>query len=368
LSEVSELAKVAEKLIAADAHGEVVTWAHGKKTMIDVDGMVARLVKASRPGSERLPVALLAEDLRSRIKPADMISARAIANMAQFIFVEPSRGAATDSQVRLYHALGLKLNFRQLGLPHEDKDFLVIAKNLTPRTATGPFATNEYDWKFVLRLVENWGDKQTGIRDKVVLARELQRDPTVEPLLTVLSKLPPKRVAYLGHSLMINRHWSTLASWSTIAGELMRQINAGFEYKDFQSGNLTMSRAVTEHLENLIAYRPTETFILASGPRNTADEEALVKILAALHGIGCRTYVIDDVRPGRTTANRRPTEASDIVKKAFADLGVYRLEWRALARAAPGHEQWMAVDNIHMGTEGHLFFAKELLKLWAARR
>jgi hypothetical protein len=77
-----------------------------------------------------------------------------------------------------------------------------------------------------------------------------------------------------------------------------------------------MTRAVTKHLDNLIADKPTETYILASPPRDADEQDAFVKILSALRGIA-------------------------------------------------GHEHWMAVDNIHMGTDGHIYFAKELLKLWA---
>ena len=362
LSEVSELATITEKLMSDDARADVVAWAHGEKTTLDVEGLVERLRKASRPGSDRLPAALLEAALRPKVSPADAISARAIANMAQLIFVEPLRGALTDQHVRLYQALGLKLNFGQLGLPNQDEDFQTLAKELAPRTAPCPFATDEYAWRFVLRLIENWGDKQTGIRDKTVLARELLRDPTIEPLLPALRALPPKRVAFLGHSLMINRHWSSLAAWSTIAAETMRQINPGFEYKDFQGGNLTMSRAVTEHLANLLAYRPTETFILASSPRSPADQEAFVKVLDALRGIGCRTYVIDDVRPWGRMGSRSP-ETKAFIQKACQEHGARQLEWLALAQAAPGHERWAAIDNIHMATDGHIFFAKELLKL-----
>jgi hypothetical protein len=364
LSEVTELAAITDQLMSENARADVVAWARDEKTTLDVQGLVDRLRSAPRPRSDRLPAALLEATLGSKVSPADMNSARAIANMAQLIFVEPLRGALTDQQVRLYQALGLKLNFKQLGLPNQDDDFLVLAKELAPRTAPAPFATDEYAWRFVLRLIENWGDKQTGIRDKTVLARELLSDPAIEPLLPTLRALPPKRVAFLGHSLMINRHWSSLGAWSSIAGETMRQINPGFDYKDFQGGNLTMSRAVREHLDNLIAYRPTETFILTSTPRSAADLEALVKVLSALRGIGCQTYVIDDVRPWGRMGTRTPeTRAS--IQKACEETGAHQLEWLTLAQHAPGHERWAAIDNIHMATDGHIFFAKELLKHWA---
>lgn len=164
LPEVRELAGTAEKLMSASTRAEVVAWAGGAKTGLDVGGLVERLRGASLPPSDRLPAAQLEAALRSKVGPDEAISARAIANLAQLIFIEEIRGAPTDDHVRLYQALRLKLNFRQLGLPNQDEDFLVMARELAPRTAPGPFATDEHAWRWVLRLVENWGDKQTGIR------------------------------------------------------------------------------------------------------------------------------------------------------------------------------------------------------------
>lgn len=165
--------------------------------------------------------------------------------------------------------------------------------------------------------------------------------------------------------MMMNAHWSSLASWSTIAADALRQVNASLDCRNFQSGGLNMARAVTEHLDNLIAYRPTETYILAVPPRDAAERDAFVKVLAALRGIGSRTYVIDDIRPWTEITSRHTPEVRAFVQRATSEDGAHRLEWLDLAHGVPGHERWAAVDRIHMGTDGHVFFARELLKLWA---
>jgi len=348
---------------------EVIAWVRKQKmekAAIDVGELVTALDGAPEPDWGKLPVGLLFRWLENRVGAKDRASAAAVANILQESLDIDKPGPQLRELIVLHYRLGLKVNFAQLGLPAQDSDFLAIGKELAPRTAACPYKTSPDFYQQALRVMENIANKATGYRDKTVLGKEILRDPAMERLIPALKAMPAKRLAFLGHSLMFTGHWSTAASWCDIAGEAAKQVNPGVEYRDYQSGSITAGRAVKEHLAAMLEFKPTDTFLLMVPARGVADQQALEKIITELRKVGSRVCIVDDVRPGTPAKTPDGKDVHAFEREACGKLGGTFLEFVKLSKDVPGSDKWIACDDIHMNTEGHVFYAKELLKFLAS--
>lgn len=359
LDKAKEQSAYLEALLALPTK-EIADWSSGKSGPHDTEigALVEKLNRFPPPASDRLPANVLRSWMAKRLTGPEDFYVNAVANLGQ-LSLEVEKDATQLQEIfRLYIALGL----HQIDLPETDTEQLAAAKELSAQCGKAPYPTDPQAWQFTLAKLGNWSLKNSGVRDRQTLARNLLDDPLVKPLIPALRAIPARRVAFLGHSMMMSLHWSTFGSWCDVAAEAARQVNPKFEYRDFQSGGLTATRAVKEHLESLLAYKPTAVYILVA-MRTQADDDALSSIVSQLVGAGAEVYIVDDVRPW--------TIVSPEARKTFAELAqkkhVHLLEFQALAKTATGHESWAAIDNIHMRTPGHMFFARETLRVWAAQ-
>jgi hypothetical protein len=257
----------------------------------------------------------------------------------------------------IYIVLGIK----QLSLPDDDAGQIAAAEELSKLCAPGPYDSDAKAFRPIIQKLVWWAEKNTGRRDRHVLAREMLEHPEIKPLIPALKKLPPRRIAILGHSMTMSLHWSTFGSWCDVACETVKLLNPGLMYKGFQTGGLDGRRAVSLHLKDLLAWKPTETYILAAN-YGAEDEAAFEQVATELKRINGAFFIIDDNRPWLTLEPR----VVAFNKRLCAQHGGTLLEFHALGQRAPGHELWPCLDEIHMLTDGHLFYARETLKLWAA--
>jgi hypothetical protein len=96
--------------------------------------------------------------------------------------------------------------------------------------------------------------------------------------------------------------------------------------------------------------------------RGAADQQALEKIITELQKVGSRIYIVDDVRPGTPAKTPDGKDVHAFEREACGKFGGKFLEFVKRSKDVPGSDTWIACDDIHMNTEGHVFYAKELLK------
>jgi hypothetical protein len=364
LESVAQLSMMFQEIIAAshDRDG----WERQRQPRWNESENVAALNRAALRLSPRLPVNVLTRYLLQRVQPNDEVSARAIANLTQLCLEIRHDGTQLQQLFRYYVSRGLKVSFTQLGLPNSDADFLKTGRDLSALCGRCPYETDAAAWQIALRKVDNWGEKNSGRRDKFTLAREMLADSAIKPLLPALQKLPPTRLGILGHSMTMSAHWSSAGSWCEVAAETARLVNPRIEYRSFQEGSFTPSRAVVSKLDALLAYRPTHAIILLL-LYTPEDRAALQIILGKLRANGCRVFVVDDVRPWFTEKEYpRIKSAQAFERRACKMFGVRFVNFYDLGKKSPRHKRWVCLDKVHMVEEGHLFYAREWLKLWAS--
>ena len=169
---------------------------------------------------------------------------RAIANLYQ----TTSRSSATATACRSCSAstsrLGLPVYVGQLRLPGRDADFLAVGQ---ASSRDGParrrWGLSAAEWQIAGRKIWNWGEKNLHIRDDRVLADELLMEPDVAALVPRIRALPPQRVAVLGHSFTMGLHWASPSAFVPIVTALLARENPGVEFRQFQGGGLTSTRA-----------------------------------------------------------------------------------------------------------------------------
>lgn len=358
LDQVRRLHEAFKTLLAIDTQ-QVVAWANGQSAERGdkIESLVAQLNLAAFPSALNLPANVLATYMQLRLTGPEEFFVRAVANLGQLNLEIDYDGTLLQDLLRLYQALGVK----QLYLPDSDEEQLAVGKMLADRCAAAPYPTDADAWRMVFKKLNNWAEKASGHRDKHVLADEMLKEPQNEALAQKLKKLGARRVAILGHSMTMSLHWSTYGSWCEVACEVAKRLNPGFDYRGFQAGGLTSSRAIKMGLlDEMLKYRPTDTYTLMF-VANEEDQQAYDRIVAELLKAGSRVTIVDDVRPWLTLSEMQQNTYRLLAEKHKVQV----LDFMSRGRTQEGWEAWEAVDAIHMNTPGHLFYARELLKMWA---
>ena len=367
LERLGELASYGDSIAAIPGSTLMDALAYGDAGGLDAERYQDIAYALPLPSAPGLPLNVLRAYLEKRLEGQDKLSVRAVSSLLQLCMEIERDADLLQDFFRIYINVGLKVSLSQLGLPAGEDDLLKIGQELSPLTAKCPYSTTPQDWQVMLYKLEMWGAKNTGQRDRKVLASELLKDPAVSALRPALAKLPPRRVAFLGHSLTMSLHWSTYGSWCDIAAEVVKQVNPQFEYGDFNSGGLTPTRAVQKHLKDLLAWHPDETYMLMS-IRNKEDRRSLEKIISDLKGIGCKVFIVDDVRPWGFRNEGEYKDTYSWLEALCRKEGATFLAFQQLYKKAPVWKAWRPLtEDIHLRTEGHIFYARELLNLWAGK-
>jgi hypothetical protein len=334
---------------------KIVAWVEGQENP-EISALVKDLIADPIPDSEKLPVNVMIAYMRKRLTGPEDFFVRAVANMVQLCLEVDHDGTYLQNLFSIYIALGVK----QVYLPTDDAEQIAAGKELAPQCCKCPYEVDAAAFHAIIKKIVQWTTKNSGQRDRYVLAREMLEDPEVKPLIPKLKALSARRVAFLGHSMMMSLHWSTYGSWTDVASETVKLVNPKFEHRPFQSGGLHASWAVKAHLSALLDYKPTETWIEVA-MYTPEDTRCLDQIAGEVRKLGSTLYIVDDVRPW--------SELDPAAARIFAETcekhGGKLMQWHALGKKQPGYERWQALDVIHMVTEGHLFYAKQTLKVWA---
>jgi hypothetical protein len=353
-------------LLKADVT-EVRAWAEGKASSFDPRADLEPLLASGITLSDTLPVNVFTRWLAPRGRPATpggltsrtqvpRVQVRALASLFQTNLEVERDGDRLQELFAFYAGLGLPVYLGQLGLPGTDEVFLAMGRELAGRACASPFGTAPADWQIAGRKNWNWGEKNLGIRDEKVLAKELLEEPDVKALVPRIRALPAQRIAVIGHSFTMQLHWSTPGSFVPVVAAIFARENPGVEFRQFQGGGLTSTRAVNRFFADVVAWKPQQVLLVVIN-RTEEDLASFRKLGRGLAEGGASVLTFDDVGDPKGTA-------PDLRERELAiarDTGMTVIEVSGLLAAAPDRERFLCLDGIHMTEPYHRLMAKQWL-------
>ena len=349
-------------LLKADPKA-VRAWAEGKPSAFDPKADLEPLLQSGLALPETLPVNVFGSWLAAHAKARRPVEVRAIASLFQTNLEVERDGDRLQELFAFYAGLGLPVYLGQLGLPGGDADFLAMGRELEGRSCASPVGLTAAEWQIAGRKNWNWGEKNLGIRDDKVLARELLEEPDVKALVPRIRALPAQRIAVVGHSFTMQLHWSTPGAFVPIVSAIFARENPKVEFRQFQGGGLTSTRAVDRFYADLVAWKPQQVLLVVIN-RTDEDLANFRKLGRGLAEAGARVLTFDDVHDPKGTVNQlREKEAA-----AARESGMTVIEVKALIGAAPDRDRFVCLDGIHMTEPYHRLMAKQWLSFLVGAR
>ena len=349
-------------LLKADVR-QVRVWAEGKTSSFDPKADLEPLLESGLSLPEALPVNQFARWLAAHVKGRRPVEIRAIASLFQTNLEVERDGDRLPELFAFYAGLGLPVYLGQLGLPGSDADFLAMGRELEGRSCGSPVGLTAAEWQIAGRKNWNWGEKNLGIRDDKVLARELLEEPDVKALVPRIRALRAQRIAVVGHSFTMQLHWSTPGAFVPIVTAIVARENPKVEFRQFQGGGLTSTRAVNRFYDDLVAWKPQQVLLVVIN-RTDEDLQNFRKLGRGLAEAGARVLTFDDVHDPKGTANAlREGEAA-----AARESGMTVIQVNALIGAAPDRDRFVCLDGIHMTEPYHRLMAKQWLSFLVGAR
>ena len=348
-------------LMKADVKA-VRAWAEGKASAFDPKADLEPLLASGLALSDTLPVNVFTRWLAGRTK-APPVQVRAIASLLQTNLEVERDGDRLQELFAFYAGLGLPVYVGQLGLPGTDEAFLAMGRELEGKTCASPFGTAAAEWQIAGRKNWNWGEKNLGVRDDEVLAAELLEEPDVKALVPRIKALPAQRIAVIGHSFTMQLHWSTPGAFVPIVTAIFARENPGVEFRQFEGGGLTSTRALNRFYADVVAWKPQQVLLVVMN-RKDEDVESFRRLGRGFAEAGARVLTFDDVHdPEGTDEGLRARELA-----AARETGMTVIEVSPLLAAAPERGRFLCLDGIHMTEPYHRLMAKEWLKMLVGAR
>jgi hypothetical protein len=214
------------------------------------------------------------------------------------------------------------------------------------------------EWQIAGRKIWNWGEKNQHIRDARVLAKELLAEPEVAALIPKMRALPAQKIAVIGHSFTMDLHWSSPSAFVPIVTAMFAAENPKVEFRQFQGGGLTSSRAYKSFFADAVAWKPNLVLLVVLN-RTDEDLADFRKMGEGLRAVGARVLVFDDVHdPDAADPAKRLKEAA-----VAKDAGITVVEVSRVLAASPDRSGFVCLDHIHMTEPYHRLMSKEWLKV-----
>lgn len=344
---------------------DVKSWARGGRSSFDPSKDLEPILESGLTVAASAPVNVFTDYLRSHARPrSDAARLRSVASLYQTILEVERDGDLLQEQFAFYIGLGLPVYVGQLKLKGGDENFLAAGRELQQRPCAAPYATDAAAWQIAGRKVWNWGEKHLHIRDDKVLAAELLHEREVRALVPRLRSLPPQRIAVVGHSFTMGQHWSSPSSFVPVVTEIFRRENPSIEFKQFERGGLTASRAKQRFYQGVLDWKPDKVLFVVM-TRTDEDYLALGEMGEGLRAAGIEVYMFDDIHDPETVSK---TGASERAVKVAREAGIKVIEVGTLLSAAPDRGRFLSLDRVHMTEPYHRLMAKEWLKFLAGAR
>ncbi len=333
-------------------------WALGAPSTFDPAKDLQPLLSAQLPMPANLPVNLFAAYLQGKAPQFRREEIRSIANLYQTVLEVERDGDRLQDLYAFYIALGLPVYVGQLGLPGTDEDFLATGKVLEGHGCASPVGLTASEWQIAGRKIWNWGEKNLHVRDAQVLADELLSEPDVKALEPRMKALPAQRIAIIGHSFTMDLHWASPSAFVPIVTAMFARENPAVQFRQFQGGGLTSSRAMKNFFQDALAWKP-DTVLLVLINRTDQDLEDLRTMGQGFKAAGARVVMFDDVHdPDSGDLQARKREA-DAARQAGIEIATVS----TILAASLDRSRFICLDHIHMTEPYHRLMAREWLRV-----
>lgn len=343
-------------LLAAPAAAHA--WALGAPSTFDPGKDLQPLLAAQLAMPANLPVNLFATYLHGKAPQFRKEEIRSIANLYQTVLEVERDGDRLQDLYGFYIALGLPVYVGQLGLPSSDEDFLATGRVLEGHACASPVGLTAAEWQIAGRKIWNWGEKNLRVRDAHVLADELLAEPDVKILEPRMKALPAQRIAIIGHSFTMDLHWASPSAFVPIVTAMFARENPAIQFRQFQGGGLTSSRAMKNFYQDALAWKP-DTVLLVLINRTDKDLEDLRTMGQGFKAAGARVVMFDDVHDpdsGDPQARKREQDAA-------RQAGIEVVTVSTILAASPDRRRFSCLDHIHMTEPYHRLMAKQWLRV-----
>ena len=351
-------ALVAHQTSLLSAPAAARAWALGAPSTFDPGKDLQPLLAAQLPMPANLPVNLFATYLHGKAPQFRKEEIRSIANLYQTVLEVERDGDRLQELYAFYIALGLPVYVGQLGLPGSDEDFLATGRVLEGHACASPVGLTAAEWQIAGRKIWNWGEKNLHVRDAQVLADELLAEPDVKALEPRMKTLPAQRIAIIGHSFTMDLHWASPSAFVPIVTAMFARENPAVQFRQFQGGGLTSSRALKNFYHDALAWKP-DTVLLVLINRTDQDLEDLRTMGQGFKADGARVIMFDDVHdPDSGDPQARKREA-DAAQQAGIEIATVS----TILAASPDRSRFSCLDHIHMTEPYHRLMAKQWLRV-----
>ncbi len=359
--ELHELVEHQQRLLATNQNA-LQSWLRGAPSRFDPTRDLEPILKSGLSIPQQAPVQIFTRYLKGKVKASE-VQVRVIANLYQTILEVERDGDLLQNEFDFYLALRLPVYVGQLGLPGSDGDFLKAGQDLAAQSCVSPFETDAAAWQIAGRKIWNWGEKKLHIRDEKVLARELLAEPAIQLLIPKMRNLPPQKIAIIGHSFTMGQHWSSPSSFIPIVTAMFAGINDSMQFRQFQAGGLTASRALKFFFQDALAWKPDKVLLVVMA-RQEEDFEAFTTMGEGFRQARIQSYIFDNVHDPEA---KDPAMISRFNQAAYA-AGFSIIEVDGLLSNASDKDQFLCMDEIHMKEPYHRMMAKEWLKFLTGAR
>jgi hypothetical protein len=348
-------------LLGADVKA-VRAWAEGKPSAFDPKADLEPLLASGLVLADTLPVNVFTRWLAGRTK-APRVQVRAIASLFQTNLEVERDGDRLQEIFVFYAGLGLPVYLGQLGRPGTDADFLAMGRELEGRSCSSPVGTGAAEWQIAGRKNWNWGEKNLGIRDDKVLAKEVLEEPDVKALVPRIRAMPAQRIAVVGHSFTMQLHWSTPGAFVPVVTAIFARENPKVEFRQFEGGGLTSTRALNRFYADVVAWKPQQVLLVVIN-RNDEDLDSFRRLGRGLAEAGARVLIFDDVHDPKGTASGLRERELVVAREA----GMTVIEVSPLLAASPDRDRFLCLDGIHMTEPYHRLMAEQWLEFLVGAR
>lgn len=339
---LQKLVKHQESLLA-EPSAQVVEWANSEQSQFDPAKDLDPLLHAGLILSPELPVNVFTQYLQAKAPTQPWVKIRSVANLYQTVLEMDRDGTVLQDLYRFYIALKLPVYVGQFGLPGNDADFLVAARDLYGKSCASPVDISVPAWQIAGRKIWNWGEKNLHIRDTNTMATEMLRDPQVVPLIPAMQAMKAEKIAVIGDSYTMAEHWSTPSSFPPIVTAMFARENPRVQFRQWSHGGLKFTRAYRNYYADVVAWKPNLVLLVVEND-NPEDMAAMKKMIEGLRAAGARVMQFDDVEWPDADQDPARVRQVTLLEKQY---GAQIIPSRAILNASPQHNLFPAMDGIH---------------------
>lgn len=333
-------------------------WALGAPSTFDPAKDLEPLLSAQLFMPPNLPVNVFTTYLQTNAPRFRDEEIRSIANLYQTVLEVERDGDRLQDLFAFYIQLGLPVYVGQLGLPGSDEELLAAGRLLEGKACSSPVGLSATEWQIAGRKIWNWGEKNLHIRDAQVLADELLTESDVQKLERRMRRLRPQRIAVIGHSFTMDLHWASPSAFVPIVTAMFARENPAVQFRQFQAGGLTSSRAMKNFFQDALAWKP-DIVLLVVINRTEQDFVDLGNMARGFRKQGVRVVMFDDVHDPDSSDSKMRERESEIARES----GIEIVKVSTVIAASPERKRFLCLDHIHMTEPYHRLMAKEWLKV-----